>query len=200
LAFRRARHWGRAPLHRTFAAVVEIVPLETLNAEQREQAADILHRALAHQPSAYSIEEAREEVAKFDGDEQPAFAALENGKVIGWIGTNPVYDHAWELHPLVVDPAHHGAGTGTALIAHLESYARQHEVMTLYLGTDDDFGGTNLSGVDLFPNVLEKLNAIKPVKGHPFTFYRQRGFEIVGVIPNGNGFGQPDIMMAKRIA
>ncbi len=179
--------------------MVEIVAFENLTAAQREQAADILHRALAHQASAYSRNEARAEVASFDGEGRAAFAALDDGAVAGWIGVLYIYDHAWELHPLVVDPAHHGCGIGTALIAHLEDFARAHEVFTLYLGTDDDFGGTNLSGVDLFPDPLAKLAALAPAKGHPFTFYRSRGFAVVGVIPDGNGFGQPDILMAKRI-
>jgi aminoglycoside 6'-N-acetyltransferase I len=179
--------------------MVEIVAFFELSGAQRAQAADILHRALAHQPSAYSPEEAVEEVATFDGEERIAFAALETGNVIGWVGVIPSYDHAWELHPLVVDPAHHGKGIGSALIAHLEAFARSQEVFTLYLGTDDDFGGTNLSGIDLFPNPLEKLAAIAPAKGHPFTFYRKHGFSVIGVIPDGNGFGQPDIMMGKRL-
>jgi aminoglycoside 6'-N-acetyltransferase I len=179
--------------------MIDIVPLETLTTAQRAQAADILHRALAHMQSAYSPEEAIEEVAKFDDENRAAFAALDSEKVLGWIGVIFSYDHAWELHPLVVDPANQKSGVGSALIAHLEDYARKDDVLTLYLGTDDDYGGTNLSGIDLFPDPLAKLAAIEPVKGHPFTFYKKQGFAITGVIPHGNGFGQPDIMMAKRL-
>jgi aminoglycoside 6'-N-acetyltransferase I len=179
--------------------MIDIVPLETLTTAQRAQAADILHRALAHMQSAYSAEEAIEEVAKFDDEKRTAFAALDGEKVLGWIGVIFSYDHAWELHPLVVDPANQKSGVGSALIAHLEAYARKDDVLTLYLGTDDDYGGTNLSGIDLFPDPLAKLAAIAPVKGHPFTFYKRQGFVITGVIPHGNGFGQPDIMMAKRL-
>jgi aminoglycoside 6'-N-acetyltransferase I len=179
--------------------VVEIVDFESLNTAQRAQAADILHRALAHMQSAYLPDEAVAEVAKFEDEDRAAFAAMEDGNVLGWIGVIFSYDHAWELHPLVVDPAHQKSGVGRALLAHLEDYARKDGVLTLYLGTDDDYGGTNLSGIDLFPDPLAKLATIRPVKGHPFTFYRQQGFAITGVIPHGNGFGQPDIMMAKRL-
>jgi hypothetical protein len=34
---------------------------------------------------------------------------------------------------------------------------------------------------------------------HPFEFYRKVGFTIVGLLPDANGFGKPDIFMAKRI-
>ena len=100
--------------------MAEIVAFEFLDNSQRAQAADILHRALAHMKSAYSPEEAVEEVAKFEDEDRNAFAAIENGNVVGWIGVIFSYDHAWELHPLVVDPAHQKSGVGTALLAHLE--------------------------------------------------------------------------------
>jgi aminoglycoside 6'-N-acetyltransferase I len=191
--------FSRPELPNTQDPMLEIVAFESLTPGQRAQAADILHRALAHMKSAYSPEEAAEEVAKFGGEDCNAFAALENGNVLGWIGVTFVYDYSWELHPLVVDPRNQKSGIGSALIAHLEDYARQDGVLNLYLATDDDYGGTNLSGIDLFPDPLAKLATIQPVKGHPFTFYRKLGFSIVGILPDGNGFGQPDIMMAKRI-
>jgi aminoglycoside 6'-N-acetyltransferase I len=42
--------------------------------------------------------------------------------------------------------------------------------------------------------------ALENRRGHPFTFYRKQGFVLVGVIPDANGFGKPDILMAKRVA
>jgi aminoglycoside 6'-N-acetyltransferase I len=58
---------------------------------------------------------------------------------------------------------------------------------------------TSLAGADLYPGVLERLGRIENVRRHPFTFYRRLGYEIVGCIPDANGFGKPDIFMAKRI-
>jgi aminoglycoside 6'-N-acetyltransferase I len=36
--------------------------------------------------------------------------------------------------------------------------------------------------------------------GHALTFYRRHGYGIVGVLPDVNGAGRPDILMAKRLS
>jgi aminoglycoside 6'-N-acetyltransferase I len=53
--------------------------------------------------------------------------------------------------------------------------------------------------VDLYPDVLEHLANIKNLRGHPYEFYQKIGFSIVGVMPDANGPGKPDIYMAKRV-
>jgi aminoglycoside 6'-N-acetyltransferase I len=58
---------------------------------------------------------------------------------------------------------------------------------------------TSLSGVDLFTNVLEAIATIQNFKGHPYAFYQKLGFVIVGVLPDANGLGKPDILMAKSL-
>jgi aminoglycoside 6'-N-acetyltransferase I len=64
---------------------------------------------------------------------------------------------------------------------------------TLWLGTDDEIGMPTLTGVDLYPNVLEHLADIKNVGGHPYEFYQKLGFSIIGAMPDGNGPGKPNI-------
>jgi aminoglycoside 6'-N-acetyltransferase I len=105
----------------------------------------------------------------------------------------------WELHPLVVRRDRRRQGVGRRLVADLEVQVASRGGRTIMLGTDDENGRTSIAGVDLYPGVLDKLRAIEDRSGHPFAFYRRLGFEVVGVIPDANGFGKPDILMAKRI-
>src|SRR5207244_7080108 len=109
------------------------------------------------------------------------------------------YNQGKELHPLVVDPDHQRSGIGTRLVRALEERARSEKILTLYLGADDDFAGTTLFGAELYPDLLTKLAAIRPASGHPFTFYRRVGFVLAGVLPDVNGAGKPDILMAKKL-
>jgi aminoglycoside 6'-N-acetyltransferase I len=178
-----------------------IVPFAAISAEQRRQAADILVRAFAHQPATWSTAaEASAEVDTFFKDpERSALAAIDDDRLIGWVGVIESYTHAWELHPIAVDPAHQRKGVGARLVVALEAMFRTRGVLTLYLGSDDDFGGTTLFGFDPFPDLLGVLAAVEETGGHPFAFYRKLGFVLAGLIPDANGRGKPDILMAKRI-
>lgn len=166
------------------------------------QAAELLVRCFAHVPSGWhTLEEGLEEVRESLGPDRVSRAAVdENGDMLGWIGAIPSYQgHVWELHPLVVRPDRHRQGIGRALVADLEHLARERGVDTIFIGTDDEDGRTNLFGVDLYPDVLSWAARIEDVGEHPFAFYRKCGFVVVGIIPDANGFGKPDILMAKRV-
>ncbi|MEJ0066039.1 MAG: GNAT family N-acetyltransferase [Caulobacteraceae bacterium] len=172
-----------------------------LGADQVTQAARILREAIAG-PSYKAHGEAEAQAESFLGADPDrfAFAATDGDRVLGWIGAVKGYSHSLELHPVVVDPALHGRGVGRALVAALETRAARDGYLALHLGTDDEVGGTSLFGADLFPDPLAKLAAITATpRGHPFFFYRKLGFEPVGLIPDANGFGKPDILMSKRL-
>jgi len=123
-----------------------------------------------------------------------------DGSLLGWVGGQPFYARVWELHPLVVLPSAQRRGVGRALVADLELHARQRGGITLMLGSDDEDNMTTLSGVDLYPNVWPHVANIRNLRGHPYEFYQKCGFVIVGVVPDANGPGKPDILMAKRIS
>ena len=182
---------------------MDIIPFATLTPDQLRNAARILIDSLAHVHGAWkTMDEADEEVrSRLADPEWNGFAAVEAGSVLGWIGYITTYSHAWELHPLVVDPAHQRRGVGTLLMRTLEDAARKAGAISLYLGSDDDFGGTTAFGADLYGNIPSAIAGLKLTGGspHPLEFYRRAGFTVVGFIPDANGPGRPDIWFAKRL-
>jgi aminoglycoside 6'-N-acetyltransferase I len=147
------------------------------------------------------IASALREVQASLGPEHISRVALaEDGTVVGWIAGASGYDgHVWELHPLVVHPQYRRQGIGRALAEDLECLARQRGGITLFLGTDDEQARTSLGGADLYPDVLGHLARITNLRDHPYGFYQKVGFHIAGVVPDANGPGKPDILMAKRV-
>lgn len=178
-----------------------VAPFDRSDAAMRAAAAAMLveeFRAVSAWPTLRS---AAAEVAEALEAEKLAFAAVDRatGRLLGWIGAQPFYSRVWELHPLVVRISAQRQGVGRALVARVEDEVRARGAMTLWLGTDDEMNLTSLGGTDLYPDVLGKLVEIRNLKGHPIDFYRSLGFEITGVVPDANGFGKPDILMAKRV-
>lgn len=182
---------------------LHITDLASLDAAAKLQAAEILVAAFRKDyPTAWpSLSDGQAEVEEALDTDRIARAAIdEAGRVLGWIGGIDNYDgNAWELHPLAIHPDFQRQGVGTALVADLEQQVRVRGGNLVYLGSDDVSATTSLAGVDLFPDVLEKLADLQDTGGHPFPFYKKLGYTIVGVIPDANGFGKPDILMAKRL-
>lgn len=191
------------------------LPVAATSDDQREQMAALLTAAFAHMDTEWADPgEARAEVASFlDQADRAAWVAVDDapgalhgagGAVLGWVGAVRHAPRGWELHPLAVAPAHQGRGVGRHLVGVLEAEARAAGVLTVWLGTDDDFGGTSLFGVDLFPDVLARLATIAPAPGaprpHPYAFYQRLGYVVVGALPDVDGPGRHDILMAKRVA
>ena len=176
-----------------------------LTAEMTElipQAARLLTEAFAqHWPIAWpSLEDGLDEVHEILSREHILRVALEDGRLLGWVGGAPEYDgHVWELHPLVVSPSRQRQGIGAALVRDFEQQVKARGGLTILLGSDDEDGMTSLAFTDLYTEVWEKIRAIRNLKGHPFEFYQKLGFTIVGVVPDANGRGKPDIMLAKRV-
>ena len=168
------------------------------------QAAQLLIDAFReHWPDAWpTLEEGFKEVHEMLESERICRVAVdEGGNLLGIIGGIPGYDgNVWELHPLAVQPSEQGRGIGRALVQDFEEQIRAKGGLTITLGSDDDDDMTSLSGVDLYENLWEQIRDIRNYKNHPFVFYQKLGYIITGVVPDANGVGKPDILMAKRIS
>lgn len=162
------------------------------------QIAELLMRAFEDWHE--TLDEARKEVEDSFDPENLSLVARQDDKILGWVGGIPTYDYAWELHPLVVHEDARGLGVGTALVGALEERVQARGALTLYLGSDDDRSepGTNLWGKDLFPDPLVHAAQVEAIN-HPISFYRRLGFTVLGVIPDANGPGKPDILLGKRL-
>jgi aminoglycoside 6'-N-acetyltransferase I len=173
------------------------------NSQIVEQCAALLVEGFKeHWPEAWpERDDAREEVQEMLSENRIFRAAVDReGNVLGWIGGIPEYDgNVWELHPLVVKADRQQQGIGRSLVADFEAQVRARGGLTIRLGTDDEDGMTSLSNVNLYEDTWDQIHRIRNLKGHPYEFYEKCGYVIVGVVPDANGRGKPDILMAKRI-
>lgn len=182
---------------------MEIIDLQPDAEEAIAQTATLLIEGFRqHWKTAWTdLDSALTEVRESFGEDRiNRIAVDQSGKVLGWIGGIEQYDgKVWELHPLVVDAAHQGQGIGRSLVTDLAERAKERGGLTLWVGTDDEDDMTTLAGVNLYPNVLDHIARIQNLKGHPYEFYQKCGFVIMGVVPDANGLGKPDILMAKSL-
>ena len=184
-------------------ASIKIISLSLENEQIIQQAAQLLVDAFReHWPDAWpTLEEGRKEVGEMLETGRICRVAVgDKGDLMGIIGGIPGYDgNVWELHPLAVQPSLQGQGIGRVLVKDLEAQVLSRGGLTITLGTDDEDGMTTLSNTDLYENLWEKVRDARNLKGHPFEFYQKMGYVITGVVPDANGPGKPDILMAKRV-
>jgi len=180
---------------------MKILDMRTLHTTQLTQAAQILTNEL---PLGWTtFEDAMEEINTLLTNEPGAvlLAAVENDDVIGWCGILPQYNgNAYELHPLVVCRNQQGKGVGTALMDAITKCAKDKGGLTLFLGADDEAPGgeTSFANVDLYNNLPKHIQEFDP-GAHQSVFYIKLGFKVVGVVPDANGKGKPDIILAKQL-
>jgi aminoglycoside 6'-N-acetyltransferase I len=181
---------------------MKIIALQPDNKSLLQQVAQLLVDAFReHWPDAWpTFDDGLKEVHEMLEDERICRVAIGDENLLGIIGGIPTYDgNVWELHPLAVQPRLQGQGIGRALVEDFEEQVRQRGGLTITLGSDDEDSMTSLSSVDLFENTWEKIQNVRNLKKHPFTFYQKLGYVITGVVPNANGVGKPDILMSKRV-
>ncbi|HEY6088963.1 MAG TPA: GNAT family N-acetyltransferase [Gemmatimonadaceae bacterium] len=171
------------------------------DAARIEAAASLLHSAFSRLGAWTTKAEARQEAVESLGADRVSRVAVDSdGAVIGWIGAIRGYDGlAWELHPLVVDEPRRRRGVGRALVKDLEALLATRGVLTLWAGSDDLAVETSLGGIDLYSLLPEALGTVRSWGRHPLPFYLRLGFQVIGVMPDANGPGRPDIFLGKRL-
>jgi aminoglycoside 6'-N-acetyltransferase I len=181
--------------------MMNMIDIPNDSAVQRQMAELLVIGFREHWDAWETLEEGLEEVEMILNKGFARVALADDGStVLGWIGGLPEYDgNVWELHPIVVHPDHQKQGIGRALIADFEQQVKARGGLTIQLGTDDEDDMTTLAGVDLYDNLWEKIANIRNLKGHPYEFYLKCGYTIIGVMPDANGHGKPDIYMGKRV-
>jgi len=147
-------------------------------------------------------EECLKDVRQSLGDKKISRVALDADKrIIGWGAGAPLYsNHTWELEVLVVDRDTRMKGIGSGLLGDFESEVKLRGGLNVFLGADDENFRTSIGGDELYPDPIEKLRFIQNIGHHPFEFYKKRGYAVVGVLPDANGIGKPDIFMSKRLS
>jgi aminoglycoside 6'-N-acetyltransferase I len=181
---------------------MKISKLESTDLNAIEQAAEALVAGFVLMaPDAWpDLASARREVHEALADGKICLVAKDDGEAVqGWIGGHHSYARVWELHPLVVHPRAQKRGIGRKLVAAFEQEVKQRGGLTVLLGSDDESDMTTLSGIDLYQDTWSHVTKIQNLRGHPYAFYQKCGYTIVGVVPDANGYGKPDILMAKRL-
>lgn len=175
---------------------IHISRFEKSNGKYVKEAAELLIESFPHSYSDCALEE----VESCLSEERIAIMAVEDNQLVGFAGAIPQYGiTGWELHPVVVRKSHQFKGIGSKLINAIEKEVSNRGGVTIYLGTDDEFNKTSLSNCNLYEDLFSKITNIKNYDKHPYEFYIKMGYKIVGVIPDANGLGKPDIWMAKKI-
>lgn len=178
---------------------MEIINMTQLNENQIIQAAQILTDGI---PIGWpTLKDALAEINELLIPENTLLAAVENDIVVGWGGILPKYNgNVFEIHPLIVRSDRRRQGIGRAIVTALEDEARRQGGLTIYAGADDERGDgeTSLANVDLYDDLPGKIKSFFPGT-HQSGFYIKLGYKIIGVMPDANGVGKPDIYLGKRL-
>jgi aminoglycoside 6'-N-acetyltransferase I len=180
----------------------QIVDLTSDRSDLIDGAAVLLRDAFHNRSRDWqNLESARQEVMESLSEDLISRVAVdESGAVIGWIGAIPAYSgNVWEIHPLVVASRHRRQGLGRALLRDLEDIVYRKGALTIWAASDDENNETSFSAVDLYADLPAAIRNVRNLRGHPYEFYVRAGFRIVGVMPDANGVGKPDIFLAKRV-
>ena len=178
----------------------EIIDLDVSDAVLIERLTAITYEAFKENAPQWlpTPEHARKQLIAAGKPGRLGRVVLDSGKPAGWIGVIEGR-RIWEIHPIAVAIEHQYKGLGHVLVEEIAAIAKAAGALTLYAGTSDEVGTTNLFGVDLYSDPAESIRTIRPVGRNPYRFWENAGFTIVGLIPDAEGVGKPGIQLARRI-
>lgn len=138
--------------------------------------------------------------ASLNPDRISRVAVEDGGNVLGWAGAVQGYrGKVWEIFPLVVHPDARRKGIGRMLVQDVEQQVRSRGGLTIWVRTGKLVPNTIPEPVELFPGVISKLQDLTSRAGQLYRFFESLGYEAIGVMPDANGPGRPDIFMGKSL-
>lgn len=141
---------------------------------------EICAEILATIPQWFGLPESNE-AYKRDVEAMTMFAALENGRVVGFLALKQHTPHAVEIHVMGARPEHHRSGVGRALVARAEEWVRA-------------------SGARFFTVKTRSPSAPDPNYAKTHRFYEAMGFLPIEEFPLLWDPKNPALMLAKYLA
>lgn len=178
----------------------EIIDLDTNDATLVERLASITFEAFRENAPDWipTLDLARDQVNAAGSLGRMGRVAIEEGRAAGWIGLIKG-KHVWEIHPIAIAIENQYQGLGRALVEDAARLATTDGALTLFAGTSDEVGTTNLFEVDLYANPAASIGNIQANGRNPFEFWQNAGFTVVGLMPDAEGIGKPAIQLARRL-
>lgn len=180
--------------------MTEIVELDTQDRDVVEQLANIMFEAFKENAPDWvpTIDRARNQVLQAGGRGRLGRVLKLEGRAVGWIGLIKG-KYVWEIHPIAVAIRHQYQGFGHMLVEDAARIAKDGGALTLFAGTSDEVGTTNLFGADIYANPAESIRNLEATGRNPFKFWEAAGFTVVGLMPDEEGIGKPGIHLARRL-
>jgi aminoglycoside 6'-N-acetyltransferase I len=178
----------------------EIIDLDTEDSILVEHLANITFEAFKENAPDWvpTIDLARNQVIAAGSRGKLGRVIMEQGEAAGWIGLIKG-KRVWEIHPIAIAIQSQYCGLGHLLVEDVARIAKSAGALTLFAGTSDEVGTTNLFGVDLYVDPGQAIVNIKATGRNPFEFWENAGFTVVGLMPDAEGVGKPAIQLARRL-
>ena len=178
----------------------ELIDLDSSDTALVERLASITFEAFKENAPDWipTVNLARKQVIAATSKGRLGRVVMEHGKPAGWIGLIKG-KRVWEIHPIAIAIEHQYKGFGHLLVEDVAQLAKAGGALTLFAGTSDEVGTTNLYGADLYADPAQSISNIQATGRNPFKFWQNVGFTVVGLMPDAEGIGKPAIQLARQL-